>query len=84
MDYGCPVCNGLRQAAVSCRSCGSMMADTGRLEDAFGDYSPYREIDDLRKTNGYLDLATGHCMHVFICQQCGNEATLGIAEAYLK
>lgn len=84
MDYGCPVCNGLRQAKVSCHACSHSLADRGRLQDDFSDYSPYREIDDLRKTNGYFDLQAGQCMHVFFCERCGNTETLGIVEAYLS
>lgn len=83
MDFGCPVCNGLREAEVSCRSCANTMENHGRLEDAFSDYSPYREIDDLRKTNGYFDLEAGQCMHVFFCEQCGDTETFGISEEYL-
>lgn len=83
MGFGCPVCNGLRQADASCTRCGNTMEDTGRLENYFADYSPYREIDDLRKTNGYLDLETGHCIHVFFCHECKHEATVGIPEEYL-
>ena len=84
MDFGCPVCTGLRQAKVSCRSCSNTMEDRGRLQDNFSDYSPYREIDDLRRTNGYLDLKAGQCMHVFFCERCGTEETLGITEEHLS
>lgn len=80
MAFGCPVCNGLKHMDVECSRCGALMDDTGRLTDLYADYSPYREIDDLRMTNGFPDLANEQCLHVFYCSLCGQEETVGIAE----
>lgn len=84
MAFGCPVCNGLREEDAACRYCGSKMEDTGRLENLFDDYSPYREIDHLRMTNGYLDLQQGECMHLFFCNRCNRRDVRGIPEEVLE
>ncbi len=47
------------------------MEDNGRFLDILGPYSPYRPIDDLKKTDGYIDLKTSHCPHYVSCEQCG-------------
>lgn len=83
MAFGCPVCNGLREAERLCPACGDKMEDTGRLEDTFDDYSPYREIDDVRMTNGYSDLEQNVCMHLFVCTRCGREAVHSVEEGEL-
>ena len=80
MGFGCPVCNGLSEAEAHCRRCGRLMRDAGRLQDYYADYSPYREIDSLRRTNGYLDLQAGYCMHTFYCPECELEEVRGIPE----
>lgn len=83
MDFGCPVCNGLRDTHVHCPACGHLLEDRGRLEQAFGDYSPYREIDDLRRTNAYVDLQRNQCMHLFYCPTCKQQKAIGIREEVL-
>jgi hypothetical protein len=47
-----------------------MMMDGGRLGDYYDDYSPYREIDDLKMSNGYQDVSTHHCIHLIYCPHC--------------
>lgn len=83
MAFGCPVCNGFREEIAACRLCGHKMEDTGRLENAFDDYSPYRDIEHLRMTNAYLDLQAGECLHLFICQRCNHKDIRGISEEIL-
>lgn len=83
MDFGCPVCNGLNDAHVNCSTCVHPLEDRGRLEQVFDDYSPYREIDDLRRTNAYLDLQMNQCMHLLYCPTCEQEKVIGIPEKVL-
>lgn len=83
VPFGCPVCNGLKAAIAPCPTCERPMTDAGKLQDYFANYSPYRESDDLRLTNRYVDLETSHCMHVFYCKACGKEETLGIQETQM-
>lgn len=68
---GCPVCNGMTQLSSFCPQCGNLMEDNGRFLDILGPYSPYRPIDDLKKTDGFIDLKTPRCPHRVSCEQCG-------------
>lgn len=76
----CPVCNGLEQLTCSCFKCGNPMNDYGKLSDYYAPYSPYRPIDDLKETNGYLDLQLQQCMHTVICSVCETEAVQAVDE----
>jgi predicted nucleic-acid-binding Zn-ribbon protein len=67
----CPVCNGLQALHSSCPKCGTSAADDGRLNDYLGPYSPYRPIDDVGLTNGFLDVHRQQCTHVAHCPSCG-------------
>lgn len=71
-DYACPVCNGFSSLEETvCPECGSRLADQGRLTDLFSDYSPYREIDGLKMTDGLPDDAEKHrCPHILFCTSC--------------
>lgn len=69
----CPICNGLTSLQASCEHCGSPIEDNGRLNDLYGPYSPYREIDHLKLTNGYSDLAHQQCIHVAYCPNCSHQ-----------
>jgi hypothetical protein len=82
MSYMCPVCNGLQQLNPMCSRCGGAMHDEGRISDAFGPYSPYRQIDDLKLTNGFLDLSTRQCVHSLYCPHCGSGRTQYVQEWY--
>ncbi|MEX2104934.1 MAG: hypothetical protein WD907_06355, partial [Bacilli bacterium] len=71
MSYGCPLCNGFTQFHDTCIHCGHNMDDEGRYSDYFGDYSPYREIDDLALTNGIpTDVSDHQCVHIIHCESC--------------
>jgi hypothetical protein len=67
----CPVCNGLQTLQMCCPKCGSSVEDSGRLNDFLGPYSPYRPIDDVGLTNGFLDVRQHCCTHVVHCPGCG-------------
>ena len=79
MSY-CPVCNGLDSFEYICPKCQSKMEDSGKLSDFFSDYSPYREIDDVNLTNGFLDVQENLCLHVAYCPQCGYDQITTINE----
>ncbi|GGE06871.1 hypothetical protein GCM10011571_05020 [Marinithermofilum abyssi] len=84
MTTGCPVCNGLSDLYVYCARCGQPLEDIGRLLDLFGDYSPYRPINDLKKTDGIEDdLAYNQCPHSLYCWQCGDYQLHMVAERSL-
>ncbi|GAB7388827.1 hypothetical protein BSNK01_26650 [Bacillaceae bacterium] len=76
----CPVCNGLASLGARCPHCKERMIDGGRLGDYYGDYSPYREIDDLKATNGYPDLRNGECWHLAFCPRCRRDIPWPVAE----
>ncbi|WP_127584815.1 hypothetical protein [Paenibacillus koleovorans] len=70
MSYGCPVCNGMKSLNQHCPQCSRLLDDRGRVDDYLGDYSPYREIDDMKLTNGFADLANHTCVHALFCGGC--------------
>lgn len=69
-SFVCPVCNGFKTLISLCPNCGQSLDDQGRLFDFFSDYSPYRPIDDLKKTDHLPDLANHLCPHQVICSSC--------------
>lgn len=76
----CPVCNGLESINKACPQCRATSEDLGRMSDWFGPYSPYREIDDLKMTNGCLDRTHHTCIHMCQCTVCGLNFLCGIEE----
>lgn len=79
--YACPVCNGFSFLEhLSCPECGHILKDHGRLTDLFSDYSPYREIDDLKMTDGQLDVKTHQCPHALTCPACQYSKVMMIDE----
>jgi primosomal protein N' len=79
MSY-CAVCNGTEQSTAECPRCGSRLEDHGRFNDFLGPYSPYRPIDDISMTNGFLDIVRHECIHVMSCPACSRTYTIGFAE----
>jgi len=80
MNGVCPLCNGLSNLLAACVNCGHALEDRGRLYDYYGDYSPYRPIDDSKLTNGLPDLHHHVCLHVGWCPRCLQEQRLAIKE----
>lgn len=76
----CPYCNGMIALRQPCPRCAAPLTDGGRLDDYAGPYAPYRQIDDLKLTNGYPDLARQLCVHQTYCQECGYSAALPMQE----
>ncbi|MEW9033545.1 MAG: hypothetical protein AB2404_12615 [Planifilum fimeticola] len=71
MGWNCPVCNGLTSLDRRCPRCGNAMEDRGRFSDLLADYSPYRPIDDMKRTDGLNDLHSHQCPHNLWCPHCG-------------
>jgi hypothetical protein len=80
VNHICPICNGMAGLQAQCAACGHLLDDAGRLYDYYGDYSPYRPIDDGKQANGYPDLAQHLCIHVGWCPACRQEQLLAIHE----
>ncbi len=80
MNRVCPVCNGLSAFHAVCQECSRPLDDSGRIYDYYGDYSPYREIDDSKLTNGMVDLQYHLCVHVGWCRSCRREQPVSVLE----
>ncbi|KXG10050.1 hypothetical protein PNH38_09855 [Anoxybacillus rupiensis] len=77
----CPLCNGLRERIFFCSHCGTDLEDHGKITDYFDDYSPYMEIDTMKKVDGYpMTLKHHECVHLFYCPQCRIEEVRFIKE----
>jgi hypothetical protein len=66
----CPVCNGFDVLNHTCPRCGRLLDDMGRLSDYYNPYSPYREIDHIKLTNGFIDQMLHRCIHLLHCPHC--------------
>ncbi|MBP2654360.1 MAG: hypothetical protein H6Q73_1929 [Firmicutes bacterium] len=64
MEKVCPVCNGMEEASFCCPMCGGPLKDGGVLEDYFGPYSPYMDIDS------FAEKSDAKCVHLFYCPNC--------------
>lgn len=80
MSHLCPVCNGFEALREQCSRCQQALLDGGRLYDYYGDYSPYREIDDAKLDNGFPDLLQHQCLHACWCPVCRAERTVAVQE----
>lgn len=76
----CPACNGLAQITALCPQCTQLMEDYGRYSAYFMDYSPYREIDDMNMTDGYVDVSTHQCVHLMFCSSCQGQYPMAVSE----
>jgi len=66
---------------MTCKTCGEVLGDMGKVSDYFDDYSAYMEIDQLKVENGYpSDLANHQCIHLFYCSTCHSEELKQIQE----
>lgn len=80
MSSYCPVCNGMETIREACPSCMEALTDCGRIDDYTGPYAPYRNIDELKLTNGYDDLGSYSCVHLLYCSKCRSSSTLSVSE----
>ncbi|NEY70821.1 hypothetical protein [Bacillus mesophilus] len=77
----CPICNGFESSETTCKQCQSVMEDKGRVIDYFDDYSPYMEIDGMKKIDGYEQTLQQHqCAHLLYCNHCQTEQVIFIQE----
>lgn len=81
MSFGCPICNAFSEMKEVCPNCGQTLTDHGRYSDYFGDYSPYRPIEDLKLSDGIVDNAKNHeCVHITQCVHCGCNQLIPVQE----
>lgn len=80
MKHICPLCNGFQALHAACRTCGESLDDAGRLYDYYGDYSPYRPIEDSKLSNGFPDAKEHLCIHMGWCRNCNKESLLAVHE----
>lgn len=66
----CPYCNGLASLEIHCPACGSLMEDSGTLQEMLGPYAPYEE-------NSLVN-AQFCCVHQVYCRNCDTEYLLSI------
>lgn len=78
MGTVCPVCNGMESLHIDCPQGGHGTADMGRFNDYLGPYSPYRPIDEISSTNGFMDVAEQQCIHVVYCELCNDSFYVGV------
>ncbi|KAA0547494.1 hypothetical protein FZW96_11605 [Bacillus sp. BGMRC 2118] len=77
----CPLCNGFETVTSSCQHCQSKMEDKGRVIDYFDDYSPYMEIEDMKKIDGFSQTHSDQqCAHLLFCPSCGQEQVYFVKE----
>ncbi len=83
MESICPICNGIRRINALCPNCQNQLIDQGKLEEFYGPYSPYMEIEANKLSNGYIDLENNYCMHLNICPVCGYEQVIAVKEVLM-
>ncbi len=69
----CPYCNGLEPLNIVCPACGSLMKDTGTLQEILGPYSPYEENSLIHEQYG--------CTHQVYCENCAAEYFYTVPES---
>lgn len=74
MEKVCPVCNGLAALTARCPRCGRPLTDGGAIENYYGPYSPYMDIESLQM--GEPDT---HCVHLLYCSGCGHDSRAALA-----
>ncbi|WP_033829597.1 hypothetical protein [Bacillus andreraoultii] len=77
----CPVCNAFETINNQCSNCDEFMVDEGKLSDFFDDYSPYMEIEIMRREDGFPNnFKEAQCVHLLQCPKCGRQETVMIQE----
>jgi hypothetical protein len=57
------------------------MEDEGKIMDYYDDYSPYMEIDLMKREDGYPETFIHHeCPHLYRCPNCLREDVIFIKE----
>jgi hypothetical protein len=76
----CPLCNGFHTFLITCSICSQPMEDKGRIMDYYDDYSPYMEIELMKKDGFETNVQLHNCVHVFYCPYCLNEDLILVKE----
>lgn len=77
----CPLCNGFKSSLTNCPTCNQLLKDKGRVIDYFDDYSPYMEIEVMKRIDSYEQTWEGNlCAHLLYCDQCEAEHVVHIQE----
>jgi len=82
VEYGCPLCNGIAGVNERCSSCGQLMRDAGMVEDYYGPYSPYDNMDRYEPPLFWELADRMPCVHLFSCSKCGYDKRVGIQRAF--
>jgi len=83
LEIGCPLCNGLIDFSQPCAVCGSAMEDSGMLEDYYGPYSPYGNIEFYEPDKDLKATGVAACVHLFTCPKCGYDKRISFPEVTL-
>lgn len=68
----CPLCNGFtNETHIPCPNCSADLKNVGPVSDLLAPYSPYRELEDMKLTDGWMDQQTHTCPHQLYCPTCG-------------
>lgn len=80
MEQVCPLCNGLAQINQPCPNCGIVMEDKGALENFYGPYSPFQELDSIRMLTMPEAARPNQCVHLIACSHCGLDQRVPITQ----
>ncbi len=83
MAFGCPVCNGISSVTKPCPHCGNFMEDSGRLENYYGPYSPYDNMELYKPLEAWNPADTLACIHLFSCPGCGYDSRLAFRQVVM-
>ncbi|WP_418790592.1 hypothetical protein [Phosphitispora sp. TUW77] len=83
MEFGCPLCNGLMAFSQPCSFCGCGMEDSGMLEDYYGPYSHYGNIELYNPDDALENTGINVCVHLFVCPECGFDKRVSFPEVRL-
>jgi len=84
LEHGCPVCNGMAGITETCPQCGKIMGDEGMVEDYYGPYSPYDNMDLYEQTGFWILADRLPCVHLFSCPACGYDTRIGFPQVILE
>ena len=83
LEYGCPVCNGLTQIEKFCPHCGCLLNDNGIIENYYGPYSPYDDLDAYEPPVFWNLADVLPCVHLCSCPRCGFDTRIGVNQIVL-
>lgn len=78
--YECPLCNGYSTFADKCPQCYGNLVDYGPVSYLLASYSPYRPIEEMKRSDGLIDATSHLCPHTVFCPHCGYNRIVMITE----